>query len=110
MCKILYWDQFCLILESEEKLYTFADNTVITYTAQNWNDLKQKAETDFQISIRWVEGNLLKINFRITKYIPFSCRISNLGPHNIDFHNKKNEVDCIKYLGIIINKHTSEMD
>lgn len=51
-------------LRSAGHITGFADNTAITYEADNWYELKLKAETDLKLIKIWFDNKLLTINFK----------------------------------------------
>lgn len=99
-----------LKMKSNGNISSFADDTVIQYSAKTWKEVKEKSETDLQKIKIWFDEMYLTINFEKTKYIPFSCNKSKI-PHykNIEIQINKqtfkiNEVNHIKYLGITIDR------
>ena len=69
------WGQFYLQCISTA---FFADDTVITYTAKNWNELRNIAEEDLKTVKSWFDEMYLTINFEKTKFIPFSYNKANI--------------------------------
>lgn len=51
-------------LRSAGHITGFADDTAITYEADNWYELKLKAETDLKLIKIWFDNKLLTINFK----------------------------------------------
>lgn len=51
---------------------SFADDTVVFYKSNNWNDLKAKVGNDFRILISFFISKLLTINEKKTKFMVFS--------------------------------------
>lgn len=54
----------------------FADDTVIFYKSNNWNELKHKVQNDL---IRKTDAKLLTVNFNKTYFVPF-CYYDNALP------------------------------
>lgn len=90
-------------------IISFADDTAILYTDENWSDLKEKAENDFKNIISFFNSKLLTINYTKTYYVPFTSYSTGLpdfdalnlkmGSMEINIQSKQN----IKYLGIYID-------
>lgn len=97
-----------LSLKVEGTIISFADDTVILYKSDTWQNLKNKAENDFKNIKKWFDYNLLTINYNKTNYLPFtsySNHLPNLGPLKIEETIEIPEVTSVKYLGIIIDRH-----
>lgn len=100
-----------LLLPIKGQILSFADDTTITYAADDWNSLKKLAEEDFKEVKHWFDYNLLTINYEKTKYLPFTTYLNNLpnlGPLSININNKNmsiNEAESVKYLGVVVDKH-----
>lgn len=97
-----------LQLNSQGKIISFADDTVIFYTACNWKSLRNKVEADLWTINKWFQENKLTLNKNKTKFVPFTSYVNNL-PSFDDLKVEKNliisKVDNIKYLGITIDCH-----
>ena len=89
---------------------SFADDTVIMYTAENWNELKTIAEGDLKIVKSWFDEMYLTINFDKTKFIPFSCNRANIPAYShlrIIIENREFAIyktNSVQYLGIEIDR------
>lgn len=97
-----------LLLKVEGTIISFADDTVILYKSDTWQNLKNKAENDFKNIKKWFDYNLLTINYNKTNYLPFtsySNHLPNLGPLKVEESIEIPEVTSVKYLGIIIDRH-----
>lgn len=95
-------------LKCNGKIIGFADDTAIFFEADNWYNLKQKAEKNFSIIKKWLDFKLLTVNKLKTHYLPFSCITSDLPNFNINVDSEHESfliapVKQIKYLGIIID-------
>lgn len=92
-------------------IISYADDTVILYEADTWAELKLKIEREFLNIKHWLEANTLTLNMQKSFYLPFSSYESglpNLGPINIHQTNlriSEAKDGCMKYLGIIIDRH-----
>lgn len=70
--------------------------------------MKTQAEIALKKIKTWFQFNELTLNVDKTKYMPFTTYqtgLPNLGYLDIDMTTKIPEVDRIKYLGIIIDRH-----
>ena len=97
-----------LSLKVEGTIISFADDTVILYKSDTWQDLKNRAENDFKNIKKWFDYNLLTINYDKTNYLPFTIyanHLPNLGPLRIEENIEIPEVTSVKYLGILIDRH-----
>lgn len=99
-------------LPSKGEILSFADDTVIIYKDKNWKTVKSRAENDFKHIKQWFDYNMLTINYQKSTYLPFTSyknNLPNLGPLNINSDENNiiliNEAECVKYLGIIIDRH-----
>lgn len=97
-----------LALNSTGKIISFADDTVILFEAESWNEIKEIAEREFKIIKKWFQYNTLTLNVNKTSYITFSSYatyLPTLGPLNIDTETTIQETQSTKYLGIHIDQH-----
>lgn len=98
-------------INSAGKILSFADDTVLFYESDSWNDLKSTVENDMQNIIDCFNQKLLTINFNKTWFVPFSCyknKLPNFNSLNINNHGHTisiNSSNHVKYLGIYIDCH-----
>lgn len=93
---------------SESRIITFADDTALTYTGNNWTELKNTAEKDMTLIKDWFDSKLLSINFKKTFFIPFSINKTTLPSFTHLLIQNKFEINPtlkIKYLGITLDRH-----
>lgn len=96
---------------SKGQIISFADDTAILYQSNSWNELKEIAEKDLAAVKNVLDAKLLTINFKKTKFIPFSPYKNNLPEfdkliiNNNDQNFEVSKTDSIKYLGIILDSH-----
>lgn len=94
---------------SEGKILCFADDTAIYYEADDWEELKRKAEADLGAKCRWFANNLLTINFEKTRYLPFASYSSSLPNFNVLSVRQCGlhilSAESISYLGVILDNH-----
>ena len=74
-------------LPSEGLPISFADDTAILYTAENWDILIDKAQKDFKNIKNWFDSRLLTINFEKTKFISFAISKNKLPDVNSPQNN-----------------------
>ncbi|KAG5897087.1 hypothetical protein JTB14_036314 [Gonioctena quinquepunctata] len=98
-------------LDRSGEIFGFADDTAIFHRSDNWDNLKQKAESDFYSIKKWFDYKLLTINMEKTNYLPFSCNsrgLPSLSKLDINMENAPFSIEPvkqIKYLGVIIDCH-----
>lgn len=93
-------------IETSGSIISSADDTVIFYSAENWAQLKIKAEKDLAHIKEWFDHKLLTINYEKTYFLPFCSYKTSLPKYkvlNISDTEKIASSSKIKYLGIIIN-------
>lgn len=90
-------------------IISYADDTVLVFEDDTWQGVKAKAEAGIGVVKDWLDFNELTLNVDKSKYISFSLTDTNRP--NFTFLQlpgtsfKINEVNSIKYLGIIIDKN-----
>lgn len=97
-----------LSLNISGSIISFADDTAILFEASSWQELKTIAETDMQLVKKWFQYNTLTLNCDKTYYLPFTSyanHLPNMGLLNVDHDTMIPEVDSVKYLGIVIDRH-----
>lgn len=95
-------------VQTKGNITTYADDTAIFYTAENWMVLKHIVEEDINNIKEWFDSKLLTVNFNKTYYLPI-CSNKNSLPtfQNLTVSNQF-QISCkteFKYLGIIIDSH-----
>lgn len=104
---------------SKSKVFTFADDTLLVYTGNNWNDIHEEANLDLNNVYNWFKTLDLHINPSKTSYITVSLTKtgqpinSNLKIHTCNTQSSNctctrlNHVTSFKYLGLIIDNNFS---
>lgn len=99
-------------VETSGNIFSFADDTVIFYESDSWDNLKLEIENDLKKIIHWFNSKLLTINFDKTVFVPFSCYMSTLPNYkelNILLDENQSisilSTSSVKYLGIYIDSH-----
>lgn len=95
-------------IRTQGSIISFADDTVIFYERNTWDDLKNKIETDFGNIKKWFDNRLLSINFKKTFYLPFCSLSANLP--TFDKISIEDDLEIlpskrVKYLDIMIDSH-----
>lgn len=88
------------------KCILFADDISIILTCKDTTNYDDEINKTIQLVLKWLECNNLKANLNKTKFVQFKSKRSNITP--IDILNndiKNNETDCIKFLGLTLDKH-----
>lgn len=103
----------------EEKVYCFADDTVIIVCGQTWNSAINKAERAITKIKRWLDSSLLALNVEKTKFLAFGLTERTLPAiQKIKIHDYDCKYDadlcncgciierkeCIKYLGVLLDE------
>lgn len=111
---LIFINDFCN-LNLNCDIITFADDTVLVFSAENYTDLYKKIEFALQKANIWFNDNLLKLNVLKTKFIIFSLKVSETTIESLKIHDAScdlesdctlptcceiKRVDSIKYLGI----------
>ena len=119
---LIYINELCLLPLSDSKIITYADDTVLLCSSENWENTFNTAQTGFDVINQWLKQNLLTLNSDKTKFMTFSYNPSTQPPQNtfsilahLCSNTPGNECDCpklsstdtMKYLGVFIDKHLS---
>lgn len=100
-----------LNLNSEGKIISFADDTVVLYKSHSWDSLRSLVQRDLTNIFQWFQNNTLTLNSNKTKYIAFSSyKVNTPSFNSIEITVNKNTIklaehDKVKYLGVIIDRH-----
>jgi len=116
-----------LNLNINGKIISYADDTVVIFEGQNWNDIEKCANVEFGKVRRWLNQNLLTLNINKTKYMTFSptnrgqpgynlkvelhepnCSVyDNQGTMfcNCDNPDELQSTVCMKYLGVLLDNN-----
>lgn len=94
-----------LNINSSGTLISFADDTVIVYTADCWSEVINTTKTDLKVILDHFKINELTVNTKKTNILPFTSYEKYLPDcDNIALENIKIEfVSSIKYLGIYLD-------
>lgn len=115
---LVYINGLCQLQLLKGKILTYADDTVLFFSGQCWEEVYVTAQKGFNRVCEWLRWNILTLNVNKTKYVAFAHRSNHLPhPHlKIYFHAcvpnvtslcscpVLERVDEIKYLGIIIDQ------
>lgn len=131
---LIFINPLCQLNIQNCVITSFADDTTLSFTADNWDKLQTTAQNGFNLVVQWLQANSLTLNASKTKFIPFSIsprsqpttQISlrahscNTSPKPKHQHQKqtnkgRQQAQCqcplissatsIKYLGILIDNH-----
>ena len=95
-------------LPTKGSIITYADDTAIFYTCDNWMTLKHMVEEDMNKIKEWFDYKLLTVNFNKTYYLPICSNINSLPPfENLTIRDQFIIAGTtkFKYLGIILDSH-----
>lgn len=91
------------------KIIAYADDTIVIFAAKTWEDVKQKLILGLNKIKLFFDSHKLSLNIKKSNYMAFSiseAKRPNFNSILIDDHKiPLKEVDNIKYLGIMIDKH-----
>ena len=110
-----------LYIDTQAKIISYADDTVLLLQGDNWDDVVQKTILEFATVKQWLGENLLTVNLTKTKFMCYTI-LENTQPNfnQIKMHSfhclKNNKINCqcqellhktktIKYLGIVIDEN-----
>lgn len=100
-----------LTIDSTGTIISFADDTVILYDGNDWNDLKIKMEGDLPRLLSWLDFNLLTLNVDKTSYLPFTSYVSGMPHYScLNIHHNNQDIKFVqrgevRYLGILLDCH-----
>lgn len=96
-------------LNNDCLIISFADDTVIYFSANTWAEIYQKISKKLKDVTNWLNSNLLTLNIEKTKCIPFTSYRNHLPPfENVIIHGTTKSIKTaynIKYLGLLIDSH-----
>lgn len=96
-------------LSNDCQIISYADDTVIYFTANTWLQLYFKISKKLKEVKNWLDGNLLTLNIEKTKCVPFVSYTTHLPQYtSITIHGTNNSISVtqnIKYLGLTIDSH-----
>lgn len=115
---LVYLNDLCNTKLPNAKITSFADDTAIIFSGSSWEDARTTAESGMRLIINWLNNNLLTLNLSKTKYMTFSI-YNNYQPNpgfSLKVHTCSSDnnlcrcytlsaTDCIKYLGVTIDKN-----
>lgn len=110
---ILYLNQL-LMQKYKGTVISFADDTVLFVEGNSWTEVQENISSDLTTITKWFDKNLLTINLKKTKYLPFSnnkTRLPRDPTIEIFLPFRKNKTwslqrtDQAEYLGIILDNH-----
>jgi len=93
---------------ANSNIISYADDTAIICSADNWDEAKSKTEHELDKVKRWLDTNFLTLNVQKTRFVAFSV-LANHQPLyktiKISDNNTIEKTNNIKYLGIVIDQH-----
>lgn len=116
---LVYINDLCNMRIQNGSILTFADDTVVFFSAENWEDVYSKANEGLSRVCTWLHNNILTLNVTKTKYLSFAHRVNLLPPSSLTItaHSCSEGSVCtcppldraesIKYLGITIDQTMS---
>lgn len=113
---LIYINDLCLTSLTNGKIITYADDTVLLFSGDSWQEVYSTAQNGFDSVNKWLRSNILTLNSDKTRVVNFFIRETNIQiNHDIVYHNclnfKSTNCSCpkiqkttsIKYLGVIID-------
>lgn len=118
---LVYINDLCNLDLENGKVVTYADDTVLLFTAKSWNEAELTTNKGLNTVSWWLRQNLLSINVAKTKYVTFT--ITNSTQPKQPLQLKMHAATCteadncvcanlcststIKYLGVLLDRHLS---
>lgn len=109
----IYINDFCK-MKISGKIITFADDTIILYSASTYEALENIINRDLKIIYDWFTSNELQVNVEKTCYIIFNLKATSEIHLDLKFCDCKQEscndhlikyTPSLKYLGILFNQN-----
>ncbi|CAB3254900.1 unnamed protein product [Arctia plantaginis] len=114
---LVYVNEMCKLKITDGKLLAFADDTVLIFTGETWDQVFGMAQLGFNIVTEWLASNTLSLNVDKTRVMQFSIKGSKIAGvdrfitahkhiHGSNFActcPNLHTVTSIKYLGVIID-------
>ena len=94
-----------LPLVSNFKTILFADDTVLSLSANSMHKLTTKINQELESVDNWLKYNKLSLNYSKTQYMLFTKQNENIDTNfkaQINNH-LLSRTECVKYLGVIID-------
>lgn len=120
---LLYINSLCTLSLPFSSIFTYADDTAILVSGDNWTEVFTCAESALSLVMQWLSNNLLTLNLKKTTYITFSMTAvtqPSLETFNIRAHTCTTfasthtcvcpsilRSDHTKYLGVFIDSFMS---
>lgn len=117
---LVYANDLCSMSLTNGKILSFADDTALVFTGDNWQETFKIAQIGLDKVTNWLNQNILTLNVDKTKYLKFGIRSTStalpntseyfLIVHNCQMDNrglcgcpKLDSVNSLRYLGVIID-------
>lgn len=113
---LIYVNDLCKMTLFNARIFAYADDTVIVAYGPTWDSVKASAESALSKVFKWLNSNLLTLNFNKTSYIPFSIRCNSAPDHTFSIvpHTCSQlssscqcppltRTDSVRYLGVQID-------
>ena len=105
---IIYINSLTNIDLENGSVISYADDTAIVFKADSWDNVRILAESGIRKTVNWLKTYRLTLNIEKTNYIAFSLTSANRPMFtflSVNNDQKLKEVESIKYLGVIVDKH-----
>jgi hypothetical protein len=118
---LVYINKLCNMQLDGGRIFSYADDTAIVFTAGNWEHLKSRAEVGLARVADWLNIHLLSLNLQKTNYICFT-KYNNSQPlldfkivvHRCDQNStmtcsctELEKIASTKYLGVMLDQRLS---
>lgn len=98
-----------LFMKLKGEIFSYADDTAILVSGETWDEVESRASEDLKMVKDWFDFNLLTMNDKKTKYLPFCSYAGGLPQFNqiniLGTNISINGASSIKYLGITLDSH-----
>lgn len=117
---LCYINDLCKLELKDCTVISYADDTTLTFYANTWDEVFQKAQSGFNRVCHWLAANSLTLNAEKTKYMTYSITnrhcsavpLAGILAHKCSFPPSPgctcpsiNVTNSIKYLGVIIDRN-----
>ena len=84
----------------------FADDTSLSVSDQNFDDLEIKTFLQASSMMQWFENNSLSLNAKKTEFVNFSIRSAGKNKNNFLLNDVELEAtDHVKFLGLVLDRN-----
>ncbi|CAH2096746.1 unnamed protein product [Euphydryas editha] len=116
---LIFINDLCNLRIPNGRVVSFADDTALTFVADTWPEVETKAQLGLNLALNWLRCHTLTLNTTKTNFITYSISTASQPSLNLLLKAhvcsnvskpscecpKIESVDCVKYLGILVDKN-----